>query len=63
MVKYSSNIWSIKDVIISVQNHASSKDKPIGVAAIEDLSIYTCDVDVDALSDKLLKVQLVDYKD
>ena len=46
-----------------MQNHASSKDKPIGVAAIEDLSIYTCDVDVDALSDKLLKVQLVDYKD
>ena len=57
------DIEAIKDVIISVQNHASSKDKPIGVAAIEDLSIYTCDVDVDALSDKLLKVQLVDYKD
>lgn len=57
------DIEAIKDVVVSVQNRISSKDKPIGVAAIEDLTIYTCDVDIDALSDKLLKIQLVDYKD
>lgn len=57
------DIKAIKDDIASVQNHTSSKDKLIGVAAIEELSIYTCDVNIDELSDKLLKIQLVDYKD
>lgn len=57
------DIEAIKNVVLSVQNHTSSKDKPIGVAAIEDLSVYSCEIDVDALSNKLLKVQLVDYKD
>ncbi len=57
------DIKAITDVIVSVKNHNSSKDKPVGVAAIEDLSIHTCDIDIEALSDKLLKVQLVDYKD
>ena len=57
------DIEAIKNAVISVQNHTSSKDKPIGVAAIEDLSVYTCNVDIEALSNKILKVQLVDYKD
>ena len=46
------DIKAIKDDIASVQNHTSSKDKLIGVAAIEELSIYTCDVNIDELSDK-----------
>ena len=33
------DIKAIKDDIASVQNHTSSKDKLIGVAAIEELSI------------------------
>lgn len=57
------DIEAIKNVVLSVQNHTSSKDKPIGVAAIEDLSVYTCNFDIEALSNKILKVQLVDYKD
>lgn len=54
---------AIKNAVVSVQNNTSSKDKPIGVAAIEDLSIYTCPVNAESLSNKLIKVQLVDYKD
>lgn len=58
-----SDVQAIKNVVVSVQNHTSSKDKPIGVAAIEDISVYKCNFDIEALSNKLLKVQLVDYKD
>ena len=58
-----SDIEAIKNVVVSVQNHTSSKDKPIGIAAIEDLSVYTFNLNIEALSNKILKVQLVDYKD
>lgn len=57
------DIKAIKETIISVAEHTSSKDKPIGVASIEKLSIFTCKVNEDELADKLIKVQLVDYKD
>lgn len=59
----SDDVNAIKNAVISVQNNTSSKDKPIGVAAIEDLSIHTCSVDTKSLENKLIKVQLVDYKD
>ena len=39
-----------------MQNHTSSKDKLIGVAAIDDYLFNTCDVNIDELSDKLLKI-------
>lgn len=57
------DVQAIKDVIASVQNQRSSKDKPIGVAAIENVSVYRCDVNTEELSNRLLKIQLVDYKD
>ncbi len=54
---------AIKNVLFSVQKQTSSKDKPIGVAAIEDMSIFKCDVNAEELNGELLKIQLVDYKD
>lgn len=57
------DVQAIKDVVASVQNQTSSKDKPVGVAAIENVSVYTCDINTEELSKKTLKVQLVDYKD
>ena len=58
------DIEAIKEIIVSVQNKTSSKEKPIGVAAIEDMSKFTCEINnIEELSEKLLKVQLVDYKD
>ncbi len=57
------DIDAIKDVIVSVQKNTSSKDKPIGIAAIEDLSIYSYEINIEELRDKVLKVQLVNYKD
>lgn len=54
---------AIGNAIASVANNASSKDKPIGVAAIETLTAFNCEINENELSGKLIKVQLADYKD
>lgn len=53
---------AISRAIVSVENNTSSKDKPIGVAAIDNLSSFSCEFDADVLSGKLVKIQLADYK-
>lgn len=57
------DIMAIKEGIASVANNTSTKDKPIGVASIEELSVFVCEVDENELADQIIKVQLVDYKD
>ena len=57
------DIEAIRFAVSSVANNKSSKDKPIGVAAIENLSAFACEVNEDLLSDKIVKIQLADYKD
>ena len=57
------DIQAIGNAIASVANNTSSKDKPIGVAAIENLSAFTCEINEEVLSDKIIKIQLADYKD
>lgn len=52
----------IHHTIDNVINGHSTKDKPIGVAAVEELYIFTPTVDVDNLDGKTVKVRLVDYK-
>ena len=57
------DIEAISNAIASVVDNTSSKDKPIGVAAIENLSVFSCEINEETLSDKIVKVQLVDYRD
>lgn len=57
------DIKAIREAIVSVAEQKSSKDKPLGVASIENLSVFACKVNEDELANKLIKVQLVDYKD
>lgn len=57
------DIEAIRLAISSVANNTSSKDKPIGVAAIKNLSAFACEVNEDTLLDKIIKIQLVDYRD
>lgn len=62
-VDSTNDIDEIRQVIVSVQTQTSSKDKPIGVAAIEDMAIFTCLSNIEDLQGKLVKIQLANYKD
>lgn len=57
------DIEAIKTAVHSVLNLTAAKDKLVGIAAIEDLSRFSCDFDANNLADKVLKIQLADYND
>lgn len=52
----------IRKSISDVQNLRASKEKTIGVAAIESLAIFHPQFNVEELSGKTVKIRLVDYK-
>ena len=52
----------IKESISDIRQNRASKEKTIGVAAVESLAIFHPELNVNELAGKTVKIRLVDYK-
>lgn len=52
----------IKESISDIKHHTASKEKTIGVAAVESLAIFHPELNANELAGKTVKIRLVDYK-
>lgn len=52
----------IKESISDIRHHRASKEKTIGVAAVESLAVFHPELNADELAGKTVKIRLVDYK-
>lgn len=52
----------IKESISDIRNHRASREKTIGAAAIQSLTVFHPELDTDELAGKTVKIRLVDYK-
>lgn len=56
------DLRTIQGIVSDVRGNRASKERKIGVAAIKGLTVFHPKIETDKLSEKTVKVRLIDYK-